>query len=294
MKISNISSFAENHFDYFMDAVRIYLGVGLIFKGISFLTHSGAMPSLADTPFANLAAMVPYIHIISGALLTIGLLPRLAALANIPILLAAVFFVHAPVMHTIRGREGVEYSALVLFLLCLIAIKGGGPLSVMRMMRREPAAPSRFAFQRWADENADLFTDVVRIYLGLGLFIKGIYIMDHRDELLSILNSGPNMSFSLMAAAHYVIPAHLVGGVLLILGLLTRWAAAAQLPPLIGAFFYAFLPNYSSLEMRQSFEFTGLVMFLLALVTIFGAGRLCAEHPGRRSLAYTPALQPSH
>jgi uncharacterized membrane protein YphA (DoxX/SURF4 family) len=292
MKMNELDSWAQNHFDYFLDAVRIYLGVGLLFKGIQFLTHSELLAPLNGTSLAALAPIVPYIHIIGGALLAIGLLPRIAAIVNIPILFAAVFMVHTPEIHTLRGREGFEFSALVLFLLCLIAVRGAGPLAISAMWRRPRAERSTHAVQRWSDENPDVFADLIRIYLGVGLFIKGMYIMDHRDEILSMVG-GTNFSFGMVAAAHYVIPAHLVGGALLACGILTRWAAAIQLPPLIGAIFYAFLPRFTQLEMRQSLEFTTLVLFLLALITVFGEGRLCLQHPGRRAIAYTPGLQPT-
>src|SRR4051812_42693481 len=106
MKINDLGSWAQTHFDYFLDAVRIYLGVGLIFKGISFVNHPEALASLHGTSLETLAPIVPYVHIVGGALLAIGLLARLAAIVNIPILFAAVFLVHAPDINTIRGREG--------------------------------------------------------------------------------------------------------------------------------------------------------------------------------------------
>src|SRR4051812_46799377 len=96
MKIHDLDSWAQNHFDYFLDAVRIYLGVGLFFKGISFLTHHEMLAGLNGAALASLAPVVPYVHIIGGALLAIGFLPRIAAIVNIPILFAAVFMVHTP------------------------------------------------------------------------------------------------------------------------------------------------------------------------------------------------------
>jgi uncharacterized membrane protein YphA (DoxX/SURF4 family) len=293
MKIKDLDSWTESHFDYFLDAVRIYLGVGLVFKGISFLTHPELLTALNGTALSGFAAIVPYIHIIGGALMAIGFLPRIAALVNIPVLLAAVFVVHTPELHTLRGREGFEFTALVLFLLCVIAVRGAGPLSVPTLWKRSPAHPSIFPIQRWSDAHTDVLADAIRIYLGVGLFIKGMYIMDHRDEILSMVG-GTNFSFSMVAAAHYVIPAHLVGGVLLACGLLTRWAAAAQIPPLIGAIFFTFLPRFTQLEMRQSLEFTTLVLFLLALIFVFGEGRLSLEHAGRKRAIYPPDLQPGH
>jgi uncharacterized membrane protein YphA (DoxX/SURF4 family) len=293
MKITEMDSWAKNHFDYFLDAVRIYLGIGLLIKGYSLLSHPEALAGLNETGLASLVPATPYMHMIGGMLLAVGLFPRLAALVNIPILFGATFFIHGPRMNTLAGREGFEFSGLVLFLLGLIAIRGAGPLSIAALWRRAPAERVGHSLQRWADEHPDVFADLVRIYLGVGLFVKGIYIMGHREEIIAMLG-GTNFSIGMMAAAHYVIPAHLAGGALLVCGLLTRWAAAAQIPPLIGALFYVFLPRFTALEMRQSLEFTALVLFLLILITVFGAGRLSVERAGRKDWAYRPSLQPIH
>jgi putative oxidoreductase len=54
------------------------------------------------------------------------------------------------------------------------------------------------------------------------------------------------------ALAWYLILAHSIGGLLLVLGLWTRWAAVAQLPIMASAFFLHHL--------RQGFFLTGIVV----------------------------------
>jgi uncharacterized membrane protein YphA (DoxX/SURF4 family) len=131
--------------------------------------------------------------------------------------------------------------------------------------------------KQWAHSHADVMTDLVRIYLGLGLFIKGIYFMSHREFLQQLLQGTDNSVFLHAAVAHYVIPAHIVGGILLALGLLTRFAALAQIPILLGAILYVYLPKAMFLEPRQNLEFTALLLFLMVLFVIFGAGRLSLD-----------------
>jgi len=77
MKINELDSWAQNHFDYFLDAVRIYLGVGLLIKGISFLSNPQTLDGLQNTALAPLISVVPYMHIIGGALLAILYAPQL-------------------------------------------------------------------------------------------------------------------------------------------------------------------------------------------------------------------------
>ena len=64
------------------------------------------------------------------------------------------------------------------------------------------------------------------------------------------------------ALGWYLIVAHSVGGILLILGLLTRWAALAQVPIMASAFFLRHLP--------QGFFLTGIVVDATRGVAIAG------------------------
>jgi uncharacterized membrane protein YphA (DoxX/SURF4 family) len=74
--------------------------------------------------------------------------------------------------------------------------------------------------------------------------------------------------------AHFVIMAHLVGGFFLAIGLITRGAALVQVPVLAVAAFFVYLPKmFGAIEMRENFEFTVLILFLLILISIYGAGR---------------------
>ena len=132
--------------------------------------------------------------------------------------------------------------------------------------------------RQWLTDHEDGFRDLVRIYLGIGLFFKGVYFMSHQDDLTQLLQRLDSASFAQAAVAHVVIPIHLVGGVMLALGLLTRVAALAQIPILLGAVVYVYLPKMALIEPRQNLEFSVLVLFLLVLIFLFGAGRFSLDH----------------
>src|SRR5437773_1522565 len=125
----------------------------------------------------------------------------------------------------------------------------------------------------WVETHSDIIWDLVRIYLGIGLFLKAIFYLTHRDYLLQLMDSMGTGWFAPAIMAHYVILAHLFGGLLMTLGLLTRVAALVQIPVLLAAVFYVYLPKMMFLEPRQSLEFSALVLFLLLLTAAFGAGR---------------------
>jgi uncharacterized membrane protein YphA (DoxX/SURF4 family) len=76
-----------------------------------------------------------------------------------------------------------------------------------------------------------------------------------------------------MLLSHYIVFAHIVGGLLLILGLLTRFACIIQIPILIGAIFFVgsspdLLRPYSELLISI------LVLLLLIYFLIVGNGPL--------------------
>src|ERR1041385_5604538 len=100
----------------------------------------------------------------------------------------------------------------------------------------------------WMESHMDIVIDLVRMYLGIGLFIKGLYFLLRQEELKRLLEGADNAAFAQGAIAHYVIPAHLAGGLLLALGLLTRLAALSQIPILLGAVFYVWLPKVLFVE----------------------------------------------
>jgi uncharacterized membrane protein YphA (DoxX/SURF4 family) len=65
--------------------------------------------------------------------------------------------------------------------------------------------------------------------------------------------------------------------------LATRYAAVAQIPLLVGAIFYVYLPRFATLELRQNLEFTGLVLFLLCVVSVYGSGRYSLDYVLQKS-----------
>ena len=122
----------------------------------------------------------------------------------------------------------------------------------------------------------ELALDLIRIYLGIGLFLKGVHFMLSPQDLVYFMNQG-KLDVLESFISHYVISAHLVGGLLLCIGLLTRLAATIQLPILIGAL--GMIHSKETLfSINQNIEFSALVLFLLVLFSIFGAGNISVDY----------------
>ncbi|MFB6247985.1 MAG: DoxX family protein [Salinibacter sp.] len=124
---------------------------------------------------------------------------------------------------------------------------------------------------RRLESNRHLVLDAIRVYLGAGLFFRGLALLI-TDTGLQRLAGEAAPSVATTGVAVYVIAAHLVGGVLLAVGLYTRLAALVQLPILIGAVVLVHWQD-GLLSANQSLEFSALVLFLLGLVALFGGGR---------------------
>ena len=136
-KWQQLTAWADSHRELWLDCIRIYLGLGLLARGLLLVTNTPPqffvdLLQRTDRPWLLTGAILHYVmlaHLVGGALLTIGLLTRLAALVQIPILAGAVFIVHRQ-DGLFAMRQNLELSALVLFLLVIVVLSGGGRFSM--------------------------------------------------------------------------------------------------------------------------------------------------------------------
>ncbi len=132
--------------------------------------------------------------------------------------------------------------------------------------------------EHWADTHHPQWIDFVRIILGLFILYKGILFISDTNALLSIMKSA-DLQFVNLGLAHYVAFAHLVGGLLIALGLVTRFAILFQLPILLVAVFLVnsqqgFLIVSNNLE----FPISVIVLILLIVFLIYGSGKFSIDN----------------
>ncbi len=118
----------------------------------------------------------------------------------------------------------------------------------------------------WLEIHRDLAYAAIRIYLGIALFVRGWYLLADPSVITEM--TGAQQVYWWYA---YIIGAHLLGGVLLAVGFLTRWAALLQLPILLGAVLFFHLGE-GLMTAGQSLELASLVLVLLAVYSVFGSG----------------------
>ena len=142
-------------------------------------------------------------------------------------------------------------------------------------------------FIAWADAHREYWLDCVRIYLGLGLFARGLILITNTSPgyIVDLMQHSGQSWLTNGMLMHYVMIAHFVGGLLLTIGFLTRIAALVQIPILFGAVFFIHRKD-GLFALGQSLELSALVLFLLVLFVIAGAGKLSLDHvtfgPGRK------------
>ncbi|MEK7254966.1 MAG: DoxX family protein [Bacteroidota bacterium] len=111
---------------------RIFLGIALLTRGVFLMNNPGALTKLMDDNMLHAwFAYIAVAHLAGGLSLIFGILTRLGALIQIPILAAAVFVVHAE-KGLMMGGQSLELASLVLFLLVIYLLFGAGPLSLDR------------------------------------------------------------------------------------------------------------------------------------------------------------------
>jgi uncharacterized membrane protein YphA (DoxX/SURF4 family) len=142
--LQRIDRWGETHHPRWLDVIRVLLGVFLFYKGVVFIQNIDVLKSVInESPVLTvmsfwLAHYIVFAHLLGGVLIIFGLLTRVAILANIPILIGAIFFVHTSTgLFNVHGEAGL--SILVLLLLLFFLVEGSGPISFDEYMRRHPA-----------------------------------------------------------------------------------------------------------------------------------------------------------
>jgi putative oxidoreductase len=128
--------------------------------------------------------------------------------------------------------------------------------------------------EHWGDAHHAKWLAVVRIVLGLIIFSKGIALISDTGYLQDLLFRNSIFAFSSVMATvamHIVAFAHLVGGILIALGLVTRFAAVIQIPILVCAVFFVNVANGFS-ALNSELWLSVMVLCLLVLFWVVGSG----------------------
>ena len=121
---------------------RIILGLILFWKGITFIHDSTILEEMLRRTGINMfdrnaemiAFVVPYLNLLCGLFIIVGLFTRWASILQLPILTVAVIFVNVKAGMSFDNFELV-LSVIVLILLIVFVIKGSGVISADEYFR---------------------------------------------------------------------------------------------------------------------------------------------------------------
>lgn len=135
--------------------------------------------------------------------------------------------------------------------------------------------------EHWGDRHNPNWLSAVRILLGIFLMGMGVLFVMNRDALVSMISQKPALAALSVILGHYIVFAHLVGGLFIAMGLLTRFCALANIPVLLGAVFLIHSPS-GLFAVYPFMALSILVLFLLIFFVIEGSGRISVDEYMRR------------
>ncbi|NOG45888.1 MAG: DoxX family protein [Calditrichaeota bacterium] len=121
------------------------------------------------------------------------------------------------------------------------------------------------------ESNQNLAYSYIRIFLGTALLIRGLILFSNPAALIELAGSDQEYWYF-----SYITISHLIGGLCLAIGLLTRFAALIQIPVLAGAVFVVHLEQ-GLMSAGQSLELAVLVLVLLGVYFLFGSGLMAVD-----------------
>jgi uncharacterized membrane protein YphA (DoxX/SURF4 family) len=125
---------------------------------------------------------------------------------------------------------------------------------------------------KWANSHTNILIDVVRIVTGLFLIFKGLQFSFQTHYLADIISSSSLGTG--MFLEHYIAMAHIAGGLLVAMGLITRWALLAQLPIIIGAVAVNFMGSMNTTNLLQA----SAVLLITLFFIFYGSGKHSVDY----------------
>jgi len=124
-----------------MDALRIYLGVALMIKGVYFIMNMNEFEASLGDGLGQGQTMicwsVVFAHVVGGASLVLGFATRVGAAANALILFGAMIraLTSSGGVGLLSGNIDFQFTSFIFFTLVLFVWRGAGPLSLDHLIR---------------------------------------------------------------------------------------------------------------------------------------------------------------
>lgn len=137
--LHQMNEWSSKHHPKWLVALRAALGICLFLKGVWFIEKSVILTGvisqssfIQNAPWLN--TVIPWLHLLGGAMILVGLFTRLWCLLQIPVLIGAMLLVNVR-QGFFAGESDLLFSIIVFVLLLFFFIEGGGPLSLDNFLR---------------------------------------------------------------------------------------------------------------------------------------------------------------
>ncbi|MDI9310150.1 MAG: DoxX family protein [Limnohabitans sp.] len=128
-------------------------------------------------------------------------------------------------------------------------------------------------WNKWANSHSYFVIDLLRVLTGVFLLYKGLSFMSE-PEYYDLFSEELNKFGGGIALVHLVVALNVVGGIMIIVGLLTRWVILVQIPILIGA---AIINITGKMEI-QNFVLALVMLGVFIFFFFFGSGKNSADY----------------
>ncbi|MFN3603196.1 MAG: DoxX family protein [Leptonema sp. (in: bacteria)] len=131
-------------------------------------------------------------------------------------------------------------------------------------------------FKQYINIHKEELVDLIRIFMGFILVVKGIKFFFEYDAFSKLLVSiGFSGDFAILLLSHVIIVVHILGGFFLMLGFLTKITAFLQIPIVLGAI----LLVHSRMDLTSdSFYFAIFILLLSIVFALHGSGKISIDH----------------
>ncbi len=130
-------------------------------------------------------------------------------------------------------------------------------------------------FRQYVDVHHPMWLDIIRIFLGIAVFIKGIYFIQNSEALLQIMQNSRISGWTFIVE-HQVAFTYLVGGILIAIGLITRVAIVFALIVFFGSIF-SYFTHTGFFSVYSDLAFSIVVFVLLIFYLIWGPGKFSVD-----------------
>ncbi|MGB8320845.1 MAG: DoxX family protein [Ignavibacteriaceae bacterium] len=131
--------------------------------------------------------------------------------------------------------------------------------------------------ESWADRHHPKWIDILRVVLGIIFIVKGAALIEHREQVVMMMEKSNIDLFTFSLSSQYVIAFDLAGGLFIAIGLLTRLIALFQIPIVVLSII--FIDYHQNLfALNSELGYLALILALLIFFLFYGSGPISVDN----------------